>query len=65
VATVDIGGPFKVETTPHTIAAKVTVPEEVGPIATETKPARPTVWIAVAVAVVIVILAVGLAAKRK
>lgn len=67
MATVDIGGPFKIETSPHIIAAKVIVTEEAPAVATEAevKPsARPTIWIAVAVAVVIVILAVGLAAKR-
>jgi hypothetical protein len=62
VAVVEIGGPFKVETKPHTIAAKIIPPEEV-PTAAAEKMNR--IKIAVGLAVVITVIVIAGLAKRK
>ena len=61
MATAEVAGPFKVESAPHTIAAKVIPPEEV-----PTAAAKETVRIKIAVGLAIVVIviaaiAVGLA----
>jgi hypothetical protein len=64
VATAEVAGPFKVESAPHTIAAKVIPPEEVPTVETK-KLVAPGIWVAVVVIVFVVIVIAGLAARGK
>ena len=64
MAAVEVDGPFKIETKPHTIAAKVIPPEEVPTVETK-KLVAPGIWVVVAVIVFIAIVIVGLAARGK